>query len=140
MPAINYYLVVLLYSGMAFASDGAACLQHLGGGRSDIECYSDLIVQQEIKIAATTTALLKTTGNNSKINRETRQYIRAADTAAAGFCHLQRLAVNHWKSEAADGMSEHRYADVVYRECLFLRKKQLQQDLALLLDGYSKAQ
>lgn len=132
-------ITVLLYAGSAMASENVECLKHLGGGMSDIACYQGLAIQESKKIDDITIELLKTIPKTNKIKDVFKKNIKDTKYNAMEFCNIKRLAANGWEKEDSDGMSEHRYTDVIYYECLYNITKKTRENFASLLNEYKQS-
>ncbi|WP_293936568.1 hypothetical protein [Iodobacter sp.] len=139
MQVIKYtMLMVLLYAGSAMASENIECLKHLGAGMSDISCYHELTEQENRNNDAIIIEVLKTMPKNSKIKDIFRKNTSSTKTNTMEFCNIKRLAADSWKKEKSDHMSEHKYTDVIYYECLYKLTKKTGENLASLIDEYKK--
>jgi hypothetical protein len=113
---------VIFISGFAI---GAECLEHLGGGRSDVDCYQGLTKLEREKNNRVLQAIFKAIPESNVSRVKLQQMAKNAEINNKEYCNLTKLAVNEWATEPSDGMSEHRYMDVMYYECLYdLTKKE----------------
>lgn len=137
MQAIKYIMItVLLYAGSVSASENVECLKHLGGGMSDIACYQELTLQESKKIDGIVLELLKTIPKRNKVRDVFNKNVKENKYNTIEFCNIKRLAANTWEKEDSDGMSEHRYTDVIYYECLYNLTKKTVENFTSLLNEY----
>lgn len=114
MPRINFSVLALaLWSSVAGAKTDPACLQHLGGGFSDAECYAGL----SNDLAADNAQLYKrlhTTIPAGNVHGKLLDEYMAARNESLKFCELQRNAGAQWKSKHDGSMFPALYEQCVY--------------------------
>lgn len=123
MRVIKKNLVLCaLFTGLCnwvFAATNPECLEHLGGGYSDAECFAGLridIVRDNKKLYDQIAS--KIPGGNAH-KRLLDQYMAAQDNAVK-FCQLQRDAGSRWETNPAGSMYP-----ALYQQCVYeLRKEQ----------------
>lgn len=111
-----YFVFILLLSINCFSKE-VGCLDNLGGGRSDVDCYTNLLKQQNDKNKITLDKITKKLPQSRK--EITTQILKEHEDISIRYCEIIKIASNDWEDLKPDGMSEHRFSDVMYRKCLY---------------------
>lgn len=123
MLRINYrnliIAVVAIWTSSATAKTDPVCLQHLGGGFSDAECYSGLsndLVEKNKQLYGKLRATIPTGNVHAKLLDD----YMATQNESVKYCNLQRNAGAAWKAEHDGSMFP-----AIYEQCVYeLRKAQ----------------
>ncbi|MDW5418812.1 hypothetical protein R6242_19775 [Iodobacter sp. CM08] len=140
MRAIKYMiLLTTMVLGAANATTNMNCLEHLGGGMSDISCYNDLTKEVNNKNELIIKDIINTIPKKSNILLKIKKNIANNKSNVVDYCNIKKMAANNWELEGKDGMSEHKYMDVIYYECIYTQAKILTSNLQSILDEYKQS-
>jgi hypothetical protein len=112
-PRRSFAVALAIWSCVATAKTDPQCLQHLGGGFSDAECYSGLsndLVASSKQLYGKLRATIPTGNVHIKLLDD---YMTAQD-GAVKFCNLQRNAGANWKTEHDGSMFP-----AIYEQCIY---------------------
>jgi len=116
-----FVIALIACSGVAAAGTDPKCLQHLGGGFSDTECYQGLsndLVSNNKRLYNKIQATIPAGNSHAKLLAD---YMTAQDELVK-YCDIQRNAGAKWQMEHDGSMFPAIYAQCVYE----LRKRQYQ--------------
>jgi hypothetical protein len=142
MRVINGFAVALLLTqSLALASGPASisvtnpeCLNHLGGGMSDVECYNGLANGIVAKNKALYAELLKTIPKHNQYAPLLSGYMKHVNESIK-YCELARQSMNQWVTiDDTPTVEPHHDYDVQYYECVYEARKGQATYLKLLLD------
>lgn len=138
MQITSLAALLFIATQASFASE-ESCLKQLGGGgRSDIECYIESSQQLDIENHKLAARIIKESEHPGIARSQLRKLTRAAQDYETATCSAQKLAALNWAREKPDGMTEHRFDDLIYRECVFRMKQGLNSNLNEILRLDSK--
>ena len=135
MQVINVFAVgLLVMHSMAFADTDPECLNHLGGGMSDVQCYAGLMNDIMAKNKTAYADLARTIPKNNRYAALLRGYMHRVDENIKD-CELARQAMNQWATvDDTPTMTPHHDYDVMYYQCGYETRKRQAEYLKLLWD------
>ncbi|SIT44012.1 conserved exported hypothetical protein [Paraburkholderia ribeironis] len=121
-------ILCMFFSTLVAAKSTSDCLQHLGGGYGDAECYSGLqrsLVADSKRIYNK----LRATIPNSNMHAKLLDEYMATQDASVKYCELPRNAGARWKTEHDGSMFP-----ALQEECIYNLRKAQNKFLKDLLD------
>ncbi|MGF6696614.1 hypothetical protein OKW38_001225 [Paraburkholderia sp. MM5496-R1] len=125
---IVFFISGVLFSSLAVAKSNSDCLQHLGGGYGDAECYSELQKDLTVQSKFIYNKLRATMRNGNVHAKLLDEYMETQD-ASVRYCELPRNAGAKWKTEHDGSMFS-----ALREECIYNLRKAQNQFLKDLLD------
>ncbi|NYH12886.1 hypothetical protein [Paraburkholderia bryophila] len=132
---IPLFALLFLVQANASQTTDPECLNHLGGGQGDVECYGGLTNMVVADSKSTYLKIFKTIPKNNPNSTRLKAYATAQDHDTQ-FCKLKMQAPSGWVSDSSAPLLN--MYDAVYAECVYDLRKSENKFLHDVLDSINK--
>lgn len=113
-----FLIALVIFANTATADVNSSCIEHLGGGMSDVYCYLDLIKDNDKKSVEISKQILSTMPQDSKYRALLVDYMKHKQKEKK-YCSLAKASQSSWGIYDALEQKAFHVNDVDYYACVY---------------------